>query len=571
VKIKLFIFLYMLPGLSSITPFAEAADPTCRDKNTLCINVARVATTGDKIRGPVTIILNNVNTLRYDVNIGETVTFTSGPDLSKLGFIPPVSAEAKPSGGVTPKTQKPLSLLGLTVIPSGGPPPDLVAAFNALSNKKDDLRNKTNDLRRIVSSTVDTVNHATSAVEAVVRASDSTLQAEDGRSTLVQSVSQLEGTIGPALKAPWPADEIAQLAAGLDKLKADVNELPTRPPGFPAVVTMTTRDVAQSPAGQKIDVADSSGFRKGTWIYVDTVPNLEMVQVAGVPDNTHLAIIVSKPHPKNTRIAFSDAWSDWYAVPEYKQAYDTLKSDLDDLRSKISEIDRNSDKDKAYQDAIHKLGLWRPYLTGIGATGEKAFIWSKPEGCGFTFGNNKEIKILLNKHDRLSSDATSASSQEIITVVCSSPLSVSAGFGLGTLGEEEFGTVQAKGPNDTNGNPATVSQFGPTKSSNFRVLPAVLLNTRIYECNEKVALHLSTGAAVSLTSGAVGNEPEYLFGISFSFSRTLFITIGGEVGREAKLAGGFKPGDPVPSGVGSPPITKNWGLGFLVAFTFRIH
>ncbi len=238
-KIRLSILLYTLVAFSSAALLALPVDAgcegkgtgkkkgcndatksaTCDDKNTVCIDVANVSTTGDKIRGPVTVKLDNVNRLRYDVNMSETVTFTSGPDLSKLGFIPPVGAELPQEAGK--KEEAPIKPKG-EAVPTIPPPipHDLNHAFDELSGKLPGFIDEFNNARKAVSGTVDLVNKISAEVANTVRASDATLQAQGGKQVLLQSVHDLggddnnPGKIGTALASSWPADAIAVTPLG---------------------------------------------------------------------------------------------------------------------------------------------------------------------------------------------------------------------------------------------------------------------------------------------------------------------------------------------------------------------
>jgi len=54
-----------------------------------------------------------------------------------------------------------------------------------------------------------------------------------------------------------------------------------------------------------------------------------------------------------------------------------------------------------------------------------------------------------------------------------------------------------------------------------------------------------------------------------SLFRTMYITSGVHIGKQASLAGGFRVGDQVPSGITSPPIQTSYkaGLGLAITFT----
>src|SRR5690348_8304040 len=118
---------------------------------------------------------------------------------------------------------------------------------------------------------------------------------------------------------------------------------------------------------------------------------------------------------------------------------------------------------------------WRSRLQAIRQGGASAFEWTEFEGCGFTFSNNKQIAVVLTKTDTLASPPAAPVSQQIVTVVCSSPITVSAGFGFAKLKESNFAFVQSSATDPTTMKPIIVSKLGLTSQSDFRVVPAVLV------------------------------------------------------------------------------------------------
>jgi hypothetical protein len=88
--------------------------------------------------------------------------------------------------------------------------------------------------------------------------------------------------------------------------------------------------------------------------------------------------------------------------------------------------------------------------------------------------------------------------------------------------------------------------------------------------DNRYALHYSFGIGANIkgdTSG--GSNPEFLTGLSVSFWRTMFVTGGLDIGKQSKLSGGFKLGDPVPPDITTPPVSSSYtaGFGFSITFT----
>jgi hypothetical protein len=132
---------------------------------------------------------------------------------------------------------------------------------------------------------------------------------------------------------------------------------------------------------------------------------------------------------------------------------------------------------------------------------------------------------------------------------------VSGGFGFSTVNEREFVFVQSTKPVTTNGQTTqeVINRFGFKNNSSFRPIPLLLLNTRVYEPNDNIALHVSAGAGGDIKTGEAGSDVEFIVGPSISFKRSMFVTTGLHIGRVPKLAGGFQIGDEVPEGIDAPP------------------
>ena len=479
-----------MPPQSSSTP-----NPRRTRGNDLTLDAAREEFKGEKVRGPARIRLENLNILRYDIRVGQDVSFTPGPDL-KLPFIPPIPGQAAKSnpGGSPPGTTK-MMVAGCATIAS---------CFTAAVDRLNDLEKEKVD--RVNSKIVDVsglVNRAKAEVESLVSASDSILASGGGPQTIINAIGRLIGptgggseTVDAALRASWPDQDIETLLGELNVLR---NEL-----------------VALRTMG---------------------------------------------------------GWATWYTGGN-DTAYDSALARIDELRTQLEGLRSTmSTQGAAFREAQNKLRLWRPILASVRDGGAAGFTRTVEVGCGFAFDMNRETKVSIVKRDRLAEPGTAVVTQEVVTVVCSSPFSVSAGFGFSFVDEREFAFVQStKTTTGENGQPTqtVINRFGLKNSSSFKTLPVLLLNTRIWEPNDTFSLHASAGAAVDIKSGEGGAELEYIVGPSFSFRRSFFITPGLHIGRVPKLAGGFELGQEVPTGVSTPPIEKAWKPGFVTTFTYKI-
>ena len=266
------------------------------------------------------------------------------------------------------------------------------------------------------------------------------------------------------------------------------------------------------------------------------------------------------------------SWTAWYTDGN-KAAYDAIVARVGELQTQLNNLKSNSTQGTAFRDAQNKLRLWKPILIGVRDGGTAGFKRIVKVGCSFAFDSNKETKIKIVKRDRLADANTAPASEEIVTVVCSSPLTVSAGFGFSNVEEREFVFVPSTKAVTTNGQTTqtVINRFGFKNNSSFRTLPVLLLNTRFWEPNDTFAFHASTGAAVDIKTGQGGTDLEFIVGPSISFRRSLFITPGLHIGRVPKLAGGFSLDEEVPTGISEPPVEKSWKRAFVTTFTYKIR
>jgi hypothetical protein len=476
-------------------------------KPDVTVDVATEQFSGDKVRGPSTIQLKNLNVLRYDIRVGRDVTFPPGPDL-KLPFIPPLPEQPKKdnkgSGGAAIALVDSHADVKCMTIPD---------CFNEAVGKLNDIeRDKAVNVNQEIDAVSGEVNRVKSDLEALVSASDSIL-ATAGANTLITNVNALLGpapagavTIDDALNAQWPDARIEDLIGRLNVLRNMLTALPTMPAG--------------------------GGPDFSTWLNQD---------------------------------------------PTNKTAYEGTLARVMELQTQLSGLKSTNGSNAAgvaFRDAKNKLGLWKPILVGVRDGGAASFSRTFKVGCGFAFDSNKETKVKVVKRDRLADATAVPTSEEVVNVVCSSPLSVSAGFGFSNINEREFVFVPStKTVTDANGQTSqtVINRFGFRNNSSFRTLPVLLLNTRIWEPNDTFALHISTGAAVDIKTGQGGTDLEYIVGPSISFWRSFFITPGLHIGRVPKLAGGFALDQEVPTGVSEPPLEKAWKKGFVTTFTYKIR
>ncbi len=456
------------------------------DKEKIFIVDALLGLKGEKVRGPRTVRIININRIRYQVEIGAETSALEATSLV-LPFIPqvPKVAGTEAKRNLKTETESFRKKFGESQSPE--------FQFQLVEDRLKFI--ETNHVVYLVSipiaDALRNVKVAADETDSLVRASDDILI--KGADQIIARLPNIISKIDDAKQAPWPDEDISELLGDLAGLKTALR-----------------------------DISDK----------------------------------------------------DW--LKDNKTRYDNAHAAIDQLREKLQAVSHNNDQNglaSKFDEAQKKLSNWHSLFQAAQEAGINFFTQNIEVRCGFVFAAGKETKLKLTQKDRLAPDNNQAIVKDLVTVECSSPLSVSGGFGLSTLEEREFIFVQStKQTTDAMGKPVQtlIQRFGFKNNSSFRTLPVLLLNTRFWEPNDTFALHASAGAAVDI-KGQVGTDIEFIVGPSLSFKRVMFITPGLHVGRVAQLVGGFKIDDEVPAGVASPPIVKSWQPCFALSVTFKIR
>jgi hypothetical protein len=262
-----------------------------------------------------------------------------------------------------------------------------------------------------------------------------------------------------------------------------------------------------------------------------------------------------------------------------KGALDALTARLNVVESKASTEVAGSDQAKAVATKIGQLQYWTGVL-GTFLEPDKSlpkdpagkFAVHQDVSCKTMFNFNRETAVKLTVGDRMPFfDGQPMSMQThdaLITVKCASPFSLSAGVAFSLIEQREFAIQQSP---VAPGSATTVNTFGYSARSTVHPLPLAMAHMRIREWDEhRFAVHASFGVAANVQgTNAGGSDAEYLPSVSLSLFRTMFLSVGLHIGKQASLAGGFKVGDQVPASVTSPPIQTSYkaGPGFAITFT----
>ena len=268
-----------------------------------------------------------------------------------------------------------------------------------------------------------------------------------------------------------------------------------------------------------------------------------------------------------------------FADPANTTKYNALKTQLDELETKALQQASGSDASKAIGKNMGLLIYWRDVLAGflepdgsLPLEPASKFVVHQDVPCRTLFNLNKSTAVKLTLGDRLPFfDGQQMSTQThdaFVTVTCASPFSLSAGVAFSSIGQREFAIVQSA---PATGSTTVVNKFGYSSKSAIHPLPLAMAHMRFYESeSHRFAVHATFGIAANVQgTNAGGSNAEYLPGLSLSLFRTMYLTAGLHIGKQASLAGGFNVGDVVPSGITSPPLQTSYkaGAGFAVTFT----
>ena len=149
----------------------------------------------------------------------------------------------------------------------------------------------------------------------------------------------------------------------------------------------------------------------------------------------------------------------------------------------------------------------------------------------------------------------------------SSPFWVSAGVAFILIEQREL-AIQPTPPSPESSRP--INKLGYSSQSTVNPAPMAMERMRLYEWDKhRSALHASFGVGVNVqgTNGG-GSSAECLPGGRLSLSRTMHLTAGVSIAKQASLTG-FDIGAEVPTTVTSPLIKTSYkaGAGFAVTFT----
>ncbi len=274
------------------------------------------------------------------------------------------------------------------------------------------------------------------------------------------------------------------------------------------------------------------------------------------------------------------SWGNWYAKCK-DSIYTPLKGLIDaDLQTATS-LTSTSDSVTALKKKVATVAYWNYLFAVRGLTTDldpdtikdvkvTGFYAHKDLKCGALFNQTSNTAVNIVTGDLTPTldggPPTIKAQAAFATVTCSTPFAVSAGVGFDTIEQKQFAIIKS-----SDGAGGTVDTFGTTNDSKITPVALAVVHVRLHDWEHHgVGLYGSLGVGGSLQNQTAASPVRFLPGISIAVWRTMYITVGPEIGSKNELAGGFKEGDKVPPGITSLDglIRTSRTVGFGFAFTF---
>jgi hypothetical protein len=487
--------------------------------------------TGRTLEGPACIEVF-YNPIQSYVSLATNTTTVNGPDLSK------VVTGSSASGGAAPETRS----------------NNISSAFKSLQDKE---RLLSGALRTAKSSYTTGLQKQEKAIAKI-----SLLR----RVTKLRSASELPKEVKNGY-AGLQDDLKNALAAVSDFLPTDMTA-----PGAPASVLSQLEQISDSLA--RLPLTFSNRPKPAT----DTTTRKVVCSSDPVP--------LDKPEkdltPKEENRDLS--WADWSAA--CKTDFDQFKAIVDSEIQDAKNYTDSSDNTKLFKARASVVQYWDALFSSLGLSTKTTIPsddWNNVDiapffyartgvKCGVLFNQTANTAVNIVAADLGPTldgkDPDIKAQGAFVTVSCGTPFSISAGVGFSTIRQQEFAIVKSAGTPTT-----SVNTFGVVNDSRITPMPMVMANVRLYDwAHHKYAFHGSFGISGNLQNNASGGSAaEFLPAGTFSFWRTMYVSLGPQIGTKSELAGGFSVGQQVPSDIttinGQVKRSRTVGFGFAITFT----
>lgn len=190
----------------------------------------------ETLRGPVCLMLDNVNRLRYDIALGSDVEITAGPSLAGFAFIPafPEETGTEETAPAPPPPPPPLAPQAAADAEDTVTEADLVEQEIAAHEKTlGTIATDIDDLIKEAEAASDLLGVRQALVLELVARSDQVLASQGGAALFQEVILQREGLGKDLANARWPkATSIEDVRGRLEGLKGKVGDIHVRRPGF---------------------------------------------------------------------------------------------------------------------------------------------------------------------------------------------------------------------------------------------------------------------------------------------------------------------------------------------------
>lgn len=545
---------------------------------------------GETVRCPATIQATNLNTLRYTYRFGSAVTLSAPSNLwTGLQGLATTKAtdstkksDSKEGGTITaleshldPTSDSLQSRALLNQKQKGDPFRAVITAINesldALNDAKpvldayrisiprftqpiDNLATATrtlNDLQRKANVATSMVTQSGSALTVFVSHSpEESAQLSAAISTQLLPDSTFEKGIHDS-HAQWPTpDSVANVQAALSTNALELSNASQQLPSYSGSELPALQATIKSlTAAQTQLEAAFTQFKK-----LQTTPSPEQQR------QVDKAAI-------NLQDALEKSQADFAQLTQLSAKLQLATSQNAAATTASAALAPDSTNSKAFVAAQDALRGWETQMQFLINNSGSAFQLRAEGNESFAFGSTKKTVLTLTQTE-MTPGVTNPSSQTVLTVTveCTSRFSLSAGVVFSTIPNRQFSIASVP---VSPGSTTTASTITQTYGSNFHPLPLALINARLWEPRESVALYGSFGIAANLRDqSSGGSTAEYLLGPSIGLFRTLFLTTGIHLGNQASVGNGYSVGSPVPSTLTTVPISTTYKTGFGFGLTF---
>lgn len=297
-----------------------------------------------------------------------------------------------------------------------------------------------------------------------------------------------------------------------------------------------------------------------------TLPNADLVAEHRQTVESLIAGLADLP-----RADPKEPWATWIGDTDNYLAYSETRETATTLLARLDQLAPGSELVAAVEDVRSNLAAWARDLEAL--DDPQAYQIEIPVRCGYPYFKEKRTDYNLTLIDRTIADPEKNKTVEkLVTVVCPSNLTVSAGVAASGVRERDFGfassTPDQPAPDDA---PPLVNRIALLNESGEQINPTVLISTRLWELGQGAwGLHLTTGTVADYDNPDGGLRFGYLLGFSVSIKDQLLVTVGVQGSRVPELAGGFELGDIQPAGLDAVPVTKDWEFSWTLGLTYGI-